>query len=41
MKKEKIRQRQKNTKGIKTSYIWDELNEKYGIFDTDNRGVVV
>ncbi len=36
--KDKKPQKQKNIKGVKTAFIWEELDEKYGIFD--NREVV-
>ncbi|KKK83788.1 hypothetical protein LCGC14_2789880 [marine sediment metagenome] len=38
--KEKIAQRQKNTKDVKTSYILEELDRKFGIMDTNDMGVV-
>ncbi len=32
--KGKTQQVQKNNKGVKTGFIWDELDVKYGILET-------
>ena len=38
---EKIAQQQKHVQGIKTSFIWDELDRKFGILDNKNMEVMV
>lgn len=39
--KGKKAQQQKYEMGIKTGFIWDELDRKYGILETNNFEVVI
>lgn len=36
----KTPQKQKHAKGVKTAYIWEELNKKYGILEAENVGAI-